>query len=91
MRSFSYFPSCVSPLRLVLRCGAAVMSTRLGHLKVSSLGRFTQSSLAYIRQFNLSFSLAKLVGNELHGGTEEPFVIGEEERELLNTVRVVFA
>ena len=27
-----------------------------------------ESSLAYIRQFNLSFSVTKLVGNELHRG-----------------------
>lgn len=80
-----------APPRPAPRCGAAVMSARLGHLKVSSLGRFTQSSLAYIRQFNLSFSLAKLVGNELRGGTEEPLVTGEEERALLNTVRRRFA
>lgn len=39
---------------------------------------FIQSSLAYIRQFNLSLSVAKLVGNELHGGMDNPFVIAEE-------------
>lgn len=50
---------------------------RPGHLKVSSLGGFTQSSRAYIRQFNLSFSVArerrraKLVGNEQRGRDAE--------------------
>lgn len=72
------FLPCASSLRLVPRWRAAVMSACLGHLKVSSLGGFIQSSLAYIMRFNLSFSVAKLVGNELRWGTEEPSVIGDK-------------
>lgn len=43
--------SCLR-LAALLRCGDV---SPPGRLKVSSLGRFTQSSPAYIRQFNLSF------------------------------------
>lgn len=75
-------PPHVSPLRLVPRCGAAVMSARLGHLKVSSLGRVQGKFTVYIRRFNLSPSAARPVGRDLRSGTENRLDTGEENRSI---------